>query len=218
MTLNAPQNRSAPKVKICGVTESKGLESACAHGADFIGFLFYPPSDHYVEPARAAPLSEAIPGHIKSVGLFVDPTDQDIDQILNSVNLDMIQLHGRETPERVSEVKSRTGLEVIKAIKTNSRADLPQIKGYRDVADWLIFDSGGGSGRTFDWDLLLDYNDPSGKWMLAGGLNNKNVEEAISKLNPPALDISSGVELKHGKKDPDKVRDFLYLVKNPART
>lgn len=204
---------SHPKVKVCGITENKGLESACCHGADFIGFLFYPASPHYVDLKTAKQLISDIPPNIKSVGLFVNPADQDIDQVINHTRIDMIQLHGDESPERVAEIKKMSGLEVIKAIQVKAREALRQAPEFRDSADWLIFDSGGGSGQTFNWDFLLDYKNPGKKWMLAGGLNTGNVKQAIDKLNPPALDISSGLESSRGIKDPEKIKAFLKMVK-----
>lgn len=202
------------QVKICGITDATSLKAACDKGARFVGLVFYPPSPRNLELDIAAQLSRQIPTGVRTVGLFVDPSDQQLESVLSMVQMDMIQLHGKESRTRVAEIRKRFGLDVMKAIKLNSQSDLRQIADFRPVADWLLFDAGAGDGKTFDWSLLDDYTDPTGRWMLAGGLTPGNVAEAIRALSPPAVDVSSGVESQRGKKSPDKIKAFLKAAKN----
>lgn len=202
------------QVKICGITDSPSLKAACDNGARFVGLVFHPASPRNLELDIAAQLSRQIPTGVRSVGLFVDPSDQQLEGVLSMVQMDMIQLHGTESRTRVAEIRKHFGLDVMKAIKINSQDDLRQIPDFRPVADWLLFDAGAGDGKTFDWSLLDGYDDPTGRWMLAGGLTAGNVSDAIKDLAPPAVDVSSGVEKTRGKKSPDKIRAFLNTVKN----
>lgn len=201
------------QVKICGVTDAKAIEAACDNGARYIGLVFYPPSPRHLELDIAAQLARKVPTGVRTVGLFVDPDDNALAEVLSAIQIDMIQLHGKENRTRVAEIKKRFGLDVMKAIKLNSQADLRQIADFRPVADWLLFDGGAGDGQTFDWSLLDGYDDPTGRWMLAGGLTHDNVREAIARLKPPAVDVSSGVESIRGKKDPEKIKTFLEAAR-----
>lgn len=201
------------QVKICGVTDSKAIEAACDNGARYIGLVFYPPSPRHLDLDIAAQLARKVPTGVRTVGLFVDPTDEQLANTLTSIQMDMIQLHGKENRTRVADIKNRFGLNVMKAIKLNSREDLDQIANFRPVADWLLLDGGAGDGQPFDWSLLDGYDDPTGRWMLAGGLNPNNVKQAIKRLKPPAVDVSSGVESVRGQKDPAKIKAFLDAVK-----
>lgn len=201
------------QVKVCGVTDSRSLKAASDNGARFIGLVFHPPSPRHLSLDIAAQLSRQVPTGVRTVGLFVDPTDEQIETTLSNVQMDMIQLHGSENRTRVAEIRNKFGLDVMKALKILSSEDLKQISNYRPVADWLLFDAGAGDGKTFDWSLLKDYTDATGRWMLAGGLTPDNVKDAIFSLSPPAVDVSSGVESQRGKKDPDKIKTFLNAVK-----
>lgn len=207
-------------VKICGLSEPETLRAACENGARFVGFVFYPPSPRAVTIDAAFELARQVPTGIRSVGLFVNPADDQLDQILGAVQLDMIQLHGDESPGRIAEIKARTNMPVMKAIRVASEEDLNGIEGFESAADWLLFDAKpagadlpGGTGHSFDWNILAgrEFKKP---WMLAGGVTAENVYEALSIISPSAIDISSGVEQERGVKDAAKIKAFLTAVKN----
>lgn len=206
-------------VKICGLSEPKTLQTATQSGARFIGFVFYPPSPRNVSFDTAWNLARAVPTGVRSVGLFVNPTDEQLERIVTGIQLDMIQLHGDESPGRIHEIKTRFSMPVIKAIRVASEKDLDGIDGFEAAADWLLFDARpenaslpGGTGERFDWNILKgkSFKKP---WMLSGGLDADNVQEALSILKPNAVDISSGVESEKGVKDADKIEKFIKAVK-----
>jgi phosphoribosylanthranilate isomerase len=205
-------------VKICGIKTMEALNAACGAGAQFIGFVFYPTSSRFIEPDQAWELVRQVPVGVQSVGLFVNPTDRDLETILGRVPLDMVQLHGDETPQRVDEVRLKTELPVIKALPILGARDVMKATEYEDVADWLLFDAKapagqyGGTGKSFDWSLLAEqkFKKP---WMLSGGLNVDNVKDALKILEPTAVDVSSGVESERGVKDPIKIKAFIEAVK-----
>lgn len=202
--------------KICGLSEPGGLQAAMHYGARYVGFVFYPASSRAVSIGMASLLSRQIGTGVLAVGLFVNPTDEEVMRTVEQVPLDMIQLHGSESPGRVACIKKHTGMQVMKAIPVADENDLSQISGYETAADWLLFDTkvyneSGGTGHTFDWELLKGRNFKK-PWMLAGGITIDNVEEALRIIQPDAIDISSGVEKVRGQKDPDKIRDFLQKV------
>ena len=209
-----------PKVKICGITDQAALGAAMDAGADFAGFVFYPPSPRHVELSQFAKLSAAAAGQITRVGLMVDPDDAQIEEILQTAPLDMIQLHGHESPARVQAVRVRTELPVMKALSVAGPGDLGLVREYEDIADWLLFDAKppkdaalpGGNGEAFDWSILegVQHTKP---WMLAGGLSPETVPKALSILSPTALDVSSGVESAPGLKDAGKIRAFIKAVR-----
>lgn len=205
------------KVKICGLSTPDTIITAIEAGADFVGLVFYAPSPRHVEIEVAAYLTKQIPEGVEIVGLFVNPTDEYLTQVLNNVPLTMIQLHGGETPKRVIEIKEKFKLPVIKAISIATPDDLTKIKPYDGIADWLLFDAKGealpgGNGIAFDWSILKNYSGQS-PWMLAGGLNPDNVTDALKALSPNAVDVSSGVESSAGVKDNQKIKDFINAVK-----
>lgn len=206
-------------VKICGISEPKTLQTAIEAGARFIGLVFYPASPRAVSFDTAFHLARAMPTGVRSVGLFVDPSNELLEQTLGGIGLDMIQLHGNESPGRVAEIKSRYNIDVMKAIRVASKNDLREFEGFEAAADWLLFDSRppkadlpGGTGHSFDWNILADQSFKK-PWMLGGGLNIDNVGEALSILKPNAVDVSSGVESTRGIKDPDKIKAFIQAVK-----
>ncbi|MBE9603463.1 phosphoribosylanthranilate isomerase [Acetobacteraceae bacterium H6797] len=209
----------APLVKICGLKEAVGFDAACRAGADLIGFVFYPPSPRYVTPAQAAELAARCENGPLRVGLVVDPTDELLAEILAAVKLDLIQLHGHETPERVSEIRARFGVPVMKAIGIGGAEDLAQIATYAAVADRLLIDTKppkgaalpGGNAASFDWSLLSGVTIPV-PWLLAGGLTRENVGEALRITGAPGVDLSSGVERVRGLKDPALVAAFVQTV------
>lgn len=208
--------------KICGLNDAASLKSAVDGGADFVGMVFFPPSPRSISGALAAELAENIPGRVKKVGLFVDPPDAHLRAICGQVDLDMIQLHGSESPARVKEIIALTGLPVIKAIKIETRADLAQAKDYEPIVQMLLFDAKapkdmknalpGGNGLVFDWTMLRQARF-SVDWMLAGGLNKDNISEAVLISGAKLVDTSSGVEIEPGRKDPAAISEFLQAVK-----
>lgn len=205
------------KVKICGITEPESCRVSCESGADFIGFVFYPPSPRAITPENAAPLIESLPSHIGSVALFVNPTDAELEATLTKARTTHIQLHGAEDPARVKSIKTRFKLPIIKAIPVATADDIAAAHAYEDIADWLLFDTKstqhGGTGQSFDWNLLKGktFKKPV---MLSGGLTADNVKEAIATLTPAALDISSGVESSKGVKDVAKIMNFIKEAKS----
>lgn len=207
--------------KICGLNDPVAVRAAVDGGAAFIGLVFYPPSPRAVTPVQAAALVALAPAGVDRVGLFVDADDDAIDAVLANAPLDILQLHGSESPERVAGLRARTGLKVMKVIKVAGAADLEPASKWYDVADWLMFDARppedmlnalpGGNALAFDWLLLKDWDFPL-PWMLAGGLNGDNVAEAVRLSGARHVDTSSGVEDKPGVKNPDKIRQFLKAV------
>ncbi len=210
------------KVKICGLTTPETVKTASEAGVDFLGFVFYPPSPRNISPQNAGALIKDVPEHVQSVGLFVDPTNVDIEQTLKHAALDMIQLHGSETSERLHEIKEHFGLPLIKAIRVGSKSDLENIESFEPYVAWLLFDAKperaelpGGTGHVFDWSLLdgLEIKTP---WMLSGGLSLDNLDGAVSHLHPPGVDVSSGVESAKGVKDSNKITNFINIAKTSS--
>ena len=206
-------------VKICGLSTPETLNVAVTSGARFVGFVFYPPSPRNVSFDTAWNLARAVPTGVRSVGLFVNPDDEQLERIVTGIQLDMIQLHGDETPGRINEIKQRFAMPVIKAIRVASEDDLADVTGFEAAADWLLFDAKppnatlpGGTGESFDWNILKnrEFKKP---WMLSGGLDEKNIKEALNILKPNAVDISSGVESAPGVKDPEKIKAFIEAAK-----
>jgi len=208
------------KVKICGLSEARSLEAAVDAGAAYVGFVFYRRSPRFVDRDQAKTLMTLVPREVIACGLFVDPTDADLDTILSHVNLGMVQLHGKETPERVAEIKRRSGLSVMKAIGIATAADVVRAGTYNEAADMLLLDAKappgatrpGGNAVAFDWALARNYTGPL-PWMLAGGLTQKNVATAIAQSGAAIVDVSSGVESRPGMKSPAKIRGFLAAAR-----
>jgi phosphoribosylanthranilate isomerase len=204
------------QVKICGLREPRHVQAAADAGARYLGFVFFPRSPRHVTVDDAAQLVADVPLGIARVGLFVDPDDTLLTQTLDRVPLDVIQLHGRESPERVAAVKALTGLPVMKAVGISGPDDLPALTDYGLVADMLLVDAKapkdaqlpGGNGLAFDWRLLVGrkWLRP---WLLAGGLTPQNVAEAIRLTGARGVDVSSGVETAPGQKDSDLIRAFV---------
>ncbi|WP_347266747.1 phosphoribosylanthranilate isomerase [Paracoccus sp. (in: a-proteobacteria)] len=209
-------------VKICGLTEPLGLAAAVDAGARYLGFVFFAKSPRHVAPATAAALAAEVPAGVARTGLFVDPDDAALDAVLATVPLDLIQLHGSESPARVAEVKARTGLPVMKAVGVAQPQDLGALWDYGLVADMLLIDAKpapdaalpGGNGLAFDWRLLVGRQIIK-PWLLAGGLTPENVHEAIRLTRAPGVDVSSGVESAPGSKDPERIRRFIARATAP---
>ncbi|BAE52805.1 phosphoribosylanthranilate isomerase [Paramagnetospirillum magneticum] len=208
------------EVKICGITDEDAMDVAIEEGADYVGLVFFPPSPRNVTPDRAAELVEFAPGDVTKVGLFVDPDDATLDTVLTRVRLDLLQLHGHETPERVEAIRLEYGLPVMKVLSVSDAADLDAAEPYLAVADRLLFDAKppkgavlpGGNAVSFDWSILTGrkWGLP---WMLAGGLTPANVAEAVRISGAAAVDVSSGVESAPGIKDSDKIRAFIKAAR-----
>ena len=212
----------ATDVKICGIRTPEALNVAVEAGARAVGFVFYPPSPRALTPDIAADLARMLPTGTRSVGLFVDATDEQIASVTARVPLDLLQLHGDETPRRVAEIRGRFGIQVMKAIRVATAKDLAPLADYESVADWILFDAKppksvttlpGGTGIAFDWQLLqrVKIKKP---WMLSGGLTAENLAEAVSLTGAKMVDVSSGVEDRPGVKSVERIRAFLAVAKS----
>ena len=210
------------RVKICGVSTAGVLEAAVAEGASDVGLVFFPRSPRNVSPDEAAVLSAAAPAGVTVVGLFVDPPDEALEDVLSVARLDLLQLHGNESPERVAAIKRNTGKPAMKAIKVAGPADIEAARAYDGIADRLLFDAKapstegrympGGNALTFDWRMLSGLSWPC-PWMLSGGLTPGTVAEAIRTSGAPGVDVSSGVESAPGVKDISLISAFIQAAK-----
>lgn len=211
-------------IKICGLSSAGALDVALAEGADMVGFVFFEPSPRHVGFKAAADLGRQAAGRALKVALSVDADDAWLDASVQALRPDMLQLHGKEAPARVAEIKARFGLPVMKAIAVERAGDLALIETYRGIADHVIFDARapkeatrpGGLGQTFDWHLLENL-DAALSFMLSGGLNPGNVAEALRITRAPGVDVSSGVERRPGEKDPDKISSFIRAARAAER-
>lgn len=207
-------------IKICGLKTDEAMAAALAGGASHVGFIFFAKSPRYIEPAQAGRLRQAAIGKAKAVAVTVDADDAFLDDIVEKMHPDMLQLHGAETPERVAEVKARYGLPVVKVFSVSEAADLERMKPFVGIADRFMFDAKppkgsqlpGGNGVAFDWRILAGL-DAGLDYMLSGGLNAANIGDALRSANPPAIDISSGVESAPGVKDPALIEQFFRAVR-----
>lgn len=208
------------RVKMCGLKSTADIAAAVAAGAAYVGFVFFAKSPRAVTFAQAAALAVDVPVGVAKVALVVNADDGFLDELVATVPLDMLQLHGAETPERVADVRARYGLPVMKAIGIADAADLAQIDAYEAVADQLLIDAKppkdadlpGGNGLSFDWRLLADRKYWTKPWMLAGGLTPDNVAEAVRLTGARQVDLSSGLESAPGVKDPAKIAAFGRAV------
>jgi len=212
-------------VKICGITDTTGLDAALAGGADYVGLVFFPKSPRNLAHAAARALRDRVPrtSATKTVALVVDPTDTDLAAIIRDVDPDLIQLHGHESLERVAGIRARFNKPILKAIPVASAADVEAGLAYLApgrLADILLFDAKpdpaavlpGGNGLAFDWHILDGIKDRT-DFALAGGLTPDNVAEAITRTGAAIVDVSSGVERTPGRKDPGLIRRFLQAAK-----
>jgi phosphoribosylanthranilate isomerase len=212
---------SAPRVRVkfCGLTRPADVEAAAKAGAAYVGLVFFPRSPRHLALDAACALALAVPPGIAKVALTVDMDDAGIDAILDAVPVDLLQLHGRETPARVAEVKARTGLPVMKAVGVAGPEDLAALDSYTRVADQILVDAKapkgaslpGGNGIAFDWRLIAGRRWPL-PWMLAGGLTPDNVAEAVRLTGARQVDVSSGVESAPGVKDPARMAAFAAAL------
>lgn len=210
-----PENRT--QVKICGITTLEDARFASGALADFLGFIFYSESPRYVEPAKAGAIINWIEGP-KKVGVFVNQPLDDVNSIATQTGIDLVQLHGNESPEYCGLVD----LPVIKAFHVSDETgaeDLKKrIKPYMKCTEYFLFDTKtdsewGGTGKTFDWNLIRDISGDQ-PFFLAGGLNTGNVEQAIRKVNPSVVDLSSGLEESPGLKDFRKIEEFFDVMRD----
>jgi phosphoribosylanthranilate isomerase len=207
-------------IKICGLMTPQALDVALDSGADLVGFVFFAPSPRNLGLELARTLGERVRGRAGKVALTVDANNHTLGSIVDALKPDMLQLHGKETPERVAVVRGRFGMPVIKALPIAERGDLSPIREYAQVADRLIFDARapqeatrpGGLGKPFDWTLLRGI-DPGIPFMLSGGLDANNVAQALRITRAPGVDVSSGVERAPGVKDPDMIRAFIRAAR-----
>ncbi|MFN4101242.1 MAG: phosphoribosylanthranilate isomerase [Pararhodobacter sp.] len=203
------------RVKICGLTQAQDVDALVSAGAAYGGLVFFTKSPRAVSLPQARALSLAMPAGLARVGLFVDPDDAFLDSVLAEVPLDILQLHGHESPDRVTAVRARYGLPVMKAVGVAGAEDLPALDTYGRVADLLLVDAKpprgaelpGGNGLAFDWRLIAGRRWPV-PWMLAGGLTPENVAEAVALTGARQVDVSSGVESAPGVKDGAAIARF----------
>ncbi len=210
------------KVKICGLKTEAALLAALEGGADYVGFVFYAPSPRSLPPREAGRLAQLARGRAEVVALLVDPDDMLLDEVVGEVDPDLIQLHGKESPERVAAIRERWGRPVMKAISVETRADADRALDYGGAADLFLFDAKpprdmvgalpGGNGIAFDWHAL-DGIKGKVRFMLSGGLDPDNVAAAIRLTAPEVVDVSSGVETRPGEKDPRLIQLFLAAAK-----
>jgi phosphoribosylanthranilate isomerase len=209
------------EAKICGLSTPETVDAAVRFGAAYVGFNTFPKSPRYISTETMRVLGARVPRPVTRVGLFVDADDALLDERIATGALDMLQLHGRETPERVALIKARTAKPVMKAINVTAASDVARgIATYSGVADLLMFDAAegtlpGGNAKAFDWSFLSGQSIPL-PWLLAGGLTPENVVEAARVTGARIVDVSSGVEATRGVKSIDKIRAFLERVKGIA--
>jgi phosphoribosylanthranilate isomerase len=207
-------------IKICGLRTPETVAAALANGATHIGFIFFAKSPRNVAPELAGELRRAAFGRAKAVAVTVDADDATLDRIVSEMKPDLIQLHGKETPQRVAEIKARYGLPVMKASAISEPSDLEKVQPFIGIADRFLFDAKpprgselpGGNGVSFDWRLLKRL-DPAIDYLLSGGLDAGNVGEALALANPPGIDVSSGVERVTGVKDVPLIDAFFRAVR-----
>ena len=203
-------------VKICGLATVDDVRACADAGANYMGLVFFEKSPRNITIPAARELALAAPLGLAKVALVVNPSDAELDAITGTVPLDMLQLHGRETPERVAEVKARYGLPVMKAVGIADGDDLPKLESYFGVADQILVDAKppkggelpGGNGLSFDWRLIAGRRWPC-PWMLAGGLTPENVAEAVTMTGAKQVDVSSGVEDAPGQKNAELIQKFV---------
>ena len=211
-------------VKVCGLKSINGIDAALAAGADMVGFVFFRPSPRSISIDVASDLSARVPDNVVRVGLSVDADDELLESIIKNVGVDMMQFHGKESPERIKEVRHRFNIPIIKAMAISGPRDVLDSEKYAKAADQLLFDAKapkyatrpGGNAKAFDWPLIAN-KDWGLPWILAGGLTPENVAEAIVASGARSVDVSSGVEDGNGNKDAQKIFAFIDAAKSVNR-
>ena len=207
------------EIKICGINDKLSMDAAIESKADYIGLVFYDKSPRNLSLGDAKKLLKNRNQHSKIVALTVNSDDDFIKDIEQNIRPDYFQLHGNETPLRCKEIKVKFEIPIIKGIGIKNKLDLIKAnQDYENLCDILLLDSPssilpGGNGEMFNWNIIKNC-EPSKKWMLAGGLNINNIEKAVKISNPPAIDISSGVEISKGIKDPEMIKNFITKCRN----
>ena len=203
------------KVKICGITSLEDALTAVDAGADALGFVFYPQSPRHINPEQAADIIRKLPPFVQTVGLFVDEELSIVNATADQCGLDVIQLHGEESPEYCDSVRRR----VIKAFRVKDITTLDSLLPYHVsgcLLDAWTPAAHGGTGQTFNWEIAAEAVKRGHRIVLAGGLTPDNVAEAVRRVNPFAVDVSSGVESSPGRKDADKIKKFIIQARQPA--
>jgi phosphoribosylanthranilate isomerase len=201
------------RVKICGITHIGDAYMAAESGADALGFIFYPKSQRYVAPAKAKEIIQKVPCEIITVGVFVNHEIQEVKEIAQFCSLNMIQLHGDESPEYCAQFPMSS---LIKAVSCQTEKEIQELKNYPVAA--ILMDAReaghyGGTGKNSYWRLAIKVKETH-PLILAGGLNRENIREAIERVRPQAVDINSGVEISPGKKDPHKIREIMEIIRS----
>ena len=212
------------QVKICGINSVAAADAVLHAGADFGGLVFFAKSPRHLSLEQGAMLAERLRGRLKLAALVVDDSDAQLAAIAERVNPDFFQLHGKETPERVAQIRSRYAIPVIKALAISEPGDLAKVAAYDDVAEMLLFDAvpaanasrPGGHGAAFDWQIVKDRTFAR-PWFLAGGLTPENVGRAIAVSGAQMVDVSSGVESAPGIKSPSRIAEFVAAAKQTVR-
>jgi phosphoribosylanthranilate isomerase len=207
-------------VKICGLASPEHVDTALNAGANMVGFVFFDASPRNVTVEAGAALAERACGLAEIVALSVDADNDALAAIVAALRPNMLQLHGRETPERIAAISKQFGVPCMKAIGVAEASDLAQVADYQAVCDRVLLDAKppqdasrpGGLGAAFDWTILRDF-DPNLTWMLSGGLNAKNVSTALATTRAPGVDVSSGVESAPGQKDARLIEEFVAAVR-----
>ena len=206
------------EIKVCGINDEISMQTAINCKVDYIGLVFYQPSPRNISIKQSRKLLQLRNNISKIVALTVNPDDNFLFEIQKSVKPDYIQLHGNENPNRCMDIKKKLNIPIIKGVNINNKLNLRQLfKTFEDICDILLIDAPyedlpGGNGKKFDWDILKDFKSKK-KWMLAGGLNIQNIEKAIEITKAPAIDISSGLEVVKGVKDPKLIENFIIKCK-----
>ena len=207
------------EIKVCGINDKKSMNTALKCKVNYIGLVFYPNSPRNISINQSKGLLQSRNKTTKIVALTVDPNDDFLNEIKKTINPDYIQLHGNENSRRCLDIKHKINIPLIKGINVRNKIDLVRKnKEFEDICDILLFDAPsedlpGGNGKKFDWNILKDFKSKK-KWMLAGGLNIENIENAIDITKAPAIDISSGLEIRKGLKDSKLIKDFVIKCKN----
>lgn len=207
------------EIKVCGINDEVSINTAIQYQVDYIGLVFYTKSPRNLTISSAKKLLTNRNNVSKIVALTVDPSDKFLLEIKKNIRPDFFQLHGNETPLRCNNIREKFDVPIIKGLGVKNKSSLKNIaKHYEEICDILILDAPskdlpGGNGQMFNWDILNNYKSKK-KWMLAGGLNIKNIKKAIAITKPPAVDISSGLEIEKGIKDPQLIKNFVLKCRN----
>jgi len=207
------------EIKVCGINDEISMNAALKCKVDYVGLVFYPNSPRNISINLSRELLKSRNNTTKIVALTVDPNDDFLNEVKKIINPDYIQLHGNENSRRCLDIKQKINIPLIKGMNVSNKIDLiRKNKEFEDICDILLFDAPsetlpGGNGKKFDWNILNDFKSKK-KWMLAGGLNIENIENAIDITKAPAIDISSGLEIKKGLKDPKLIKDFVIKCKS----